>query len=176
MRALLIVVLALSTTACAAPLANPAPTPQPFPRPAPETGPDPIGTARAPGAVSATAGGYEVSGTALAYRGVPYLDGGSDPNGFDCSGFIWYVFRAHGVSMPRTVAEQSQWGTKVESAELRPGDLVFFTTTAPGPSHVGIVIGGDSFVHAPSSTGVVRVERLSTAYWSARYLFARRVV
>lgn len=170
MRALLMVVLALTATACAAPLATP--TPYPFPRPG--TGPDPNGTGSAPVAVSATAGGYEISGTALGLRGVPYRDGGADPNGFDCSGFVWYVFASHNVPMPRTVAEQARWGQKVHAAELRPGDLVFFSTTAPGPTHVGIVIGGDSFVHAPSAAGVVRVERISASYWSSRFLYARR--
>jgi cell wall-associated NlpC family hydrolase len=178
MRALLMVVLAAATTACAAPLATPGPTPQPFPRPAAE--PHSAGTESAPVADSATgrpaAGGYEISGTALTLRGTPYRDGGTDPTGFDCSGFVWYVFGAHGIAAPRTVSEQARWGEKVDAADLRPGDLVFFTTTAPGPTHVGIVIGGDSFVHAPSSSGVVRVERLSASYWSSRFVAARRVV
>lgn len=122
-----------------------------------------------------SAGGYEISGTALTYRGVPYRDGGADPNGFDCSGLVWYVFGSHGVPLPRTVAEQAQSGEQLQAADLRPGDLVFFSTTAPGPTHVGIVIGGDAFVHAPSSAGVVRVERLSASYWASRFLYARRV-
>jgi cell wall-associated NlpC family hydrolase len=63
----------------------------------------------------------------------------------------------------------------VESSELAAGDLVFFSTTDPGVSHVAIMIGGDEFVHAPSSTGVVRIERLSSSYWSRRYLGARRM-
>ena len=185
MRALLMVVLALTAPACAAPLASPGPTPQPFPRPAEKRGPASeapgaeAGTGSAPGADAAlprAAGGYEISGTALTFRGVPYKDGGADPTGFDCSGFVWYVFGAHGVALPRTVSDQAQWGQKVDGGDLRPGDLVFFSTTAPGPSHVGIMIGGDSFVHAPSSTGVVRVERLSVSYWSSRFVGARRVV
>ena len=178
MRALLIVVLGLTATACAAPIATSGPTPHPFPRP--ERGPDPIGTGSAPVADSAlpgaAAGGYEISGTALTFRGVPYRDGGADPKGFDCSGFVWYVFGTHGIALPRTVSDQARWGEKVDGGDLRPGDLVFFSTTGPGPSHVGIVIGGDSFVHAPSSTGVVRVERLSASYWSSRFVGARRVV
>jgi cell wall-associated NlpC family hydrolase len=63
----------------------------------------------------------------------------------------------------------------VKPDEIEPGDLVFFSTTAPGPSHVGIAVGGEEFVHAPSSTGVVRVERLSSGYWSRRFLGIRRV-
>jgi|SRR5687767_3012708 len=179
MRALLMVVLALGATGCAAPLAAPGPTPHPFPRPIEKRGPDPIGTESAAVADSATplgtAGGYEISGTALRFRGVPYRDGGADPNGFDCSGLVWYVFGSHGVALPRTVSDQARWGEKVDGADLRPGDLVFFSTVAPGPTHVGIVIGGDSFVHAPSSSGVVRVERLSASYWASRFVGARRV-
>jgi cell wall-associated NlpC family hydrolase len=209
MRALLMVVLAAATTACAAPLATPGPTPQPFPRPStePPQGESSAEPRRTPGEGGAEprrslgeggaesrrslgeggaesrrslgeggAGGYEISGTALTLRGTPYRDGGTDPNGFDCSGFVWYVFGSHGIAAPRTVSEQARWGEQVDAADLRPGDLVFFTTTAPGPTHVGIVIGGDSFVHAPSSSGVVRVERLSTSYWSSRFVAARRVV
>jgi cell wall-associated NlpC family hydrolase len=120
--------------------------------------------------------GYEVSGTALDFRGTPYRNGGADPAGFDCSGFVWYVFAQHGLALPRTVQDQYRVGDNVPIVDLRPGDLVFFSTTVPGPSHVGIVIGGDSFVHAPSSTGVVRVERLSAPYWSSRFLGARRIL
>jgi peptidoglycan DL-endopeptidase CwlO len=114
-------------------------------------------------------------GTALSFRGVPYRNGGTDPNGFDCSGFTQYVFAQYGIVLPREVREQYRLGKSVDAADLAPGDLIFFTTTDPGVSHVGILIGGNQFVHAPSSTGVVRVERLSSSYWSQRYLGARRV-
>ena len=177
MRALLMVVLALAATGCAAPLATPSPTPRPFPSPSDESRRSPgEGGAEPRRSLGQGGDGYEISGTALTFRGVPYRDGGADPKGFDCSGFVWYVFGTHGVPLPRTVSEQARWGEKVDAAELRPGDLVFFSTVAPGPTHVGIVIGGDSFVHAPSSTGVVRVERLSASYWSSRFVAARRVV
>jgi cell wall-associated NlpC family hydrolase len=85
------------------------------------------------------------------------------------------VFAQHGVALPRTVAELSRLGTPVSSADLRPGDLVFFNTEGREASHVGIAIGGDSFVHAPASNGVVRVERLSASYWAQRFVSARRV-
>jgi cell wall-associated NlpC family hydrolase len=114
-------------------------------------------------------------GTALALRGAPYRNGGADPNGFDCSGFTQYVFAQYGVALPRGVREQFQAGQLVKSADLAPGDLLFFSTTAPGASHVGIAVGSDQFVHAPSSTGAVRVERLSSSYWARRFLGARRV-
>ena len=86
-----------------------------------------------------------------------------------------YVFAQHGVSMPREVRLQYQVGTRVDSSSLQPGDLVFFTTNAPGASHVGILVGGDQFVHAPSDSGVVRVDHLSTPYWSLRFIGAKRV-
>ena len=124
-----------------------------------------------PGAVD----GYALVGTALGLRGAPYRNGGTDPNGFDCSGFIQYVFSQYGLSLPREVREQYRVGKSVKAEDLAPGDILFFTTTAPGPSHVAIAIGGDQFVHAPSSTGVVRVEHLGSSYWSPRYLGARRV-
>jgi cell wall-associated NlpC family hydrolase len=118
---------------------------------------------------------YALVGTALALRGVPYRNGGSDPGGFDCSGFTQYVFAQYGVALPREVREQFEEGRSVKASDILAGDLLFFSTVAPGPSHVAIAIGGDQFVHAPSSTGVVRVERLSSSYWSDRYLGARRL-
>lgn len=121
-------------------------------------------------------GGYEISGTALALRGAPYRLGGDDPNGFDCSGLVRYVFAQHGIAMPRTVAEQFKVGSTIAMAELKAGDLVFFSTTASGASHVGIAVGGDSFVHAPTTSGVVRVEHLGANYWASRFLGARRVM
>ena len=120
--------------------------------------------------------GYALVGTALSLRGAPYRDGGTDPQGFDCSGFTQYVFSQYGLSLPRAVREQYRVGKSIKAEDLAPGDILFFATTEPGPSHVAIAIGGDQFVHAPSSTGVVRVERLSSSYWSPRYLGARRVV
>jgi cell wall-associated NlpC family hydrolase len=111
----------------------------------------------------------------LSLRGEPYRDGGDGPGGFDCSGFTRYVFAQHGVALPRGVREQFRIGRNVRPKDLEPGDLIFFTTTDPGPSHVGIAVGGDEFVHAPSSAGVVRVERLSSSYWSARFIGARRL-
>ena len=120
--------------------------------------------------------GYALAGTALSFRGAPYRNGGVDPNqGFDCSGFTQYVFAQHGISLPREVREQYRSGISVKAAELVAGDLIFFTTTDPGASHVAIAIGGDEFVHAPSSLGVVRVEHIGSSYWSQRYLGARRV-
>ena len=119
--------------------------------------------------------GYALAGTALALRGIPYRNGGTGPSGFDCSGFTQYVFSQHGVLLPRDVRDQYRVGKTVKPEDLAPGDIVIFSTTEPGPSHVAIAIGGDGFVHAPSTTGVVRVEHLSSSYWAPRFLTARRV-
>jgi cell wall-associated NlpC family hydrolase len=117
-----------------------------------------------------------VVSTALTLRGTQYLNGGSEPStGFDCSGLVQWVFAQHGTSLPREVREQYDVGRKIDADEVRPGDLVFFHTVSRGPSHVGIALGGGEFVHAPSSRGVVRVERYTSDYWSARWVGARRV-
>jgi cell wall-associated NlpC family hydrolase len=147
--------------------------PQPFPRPGgAETRPP--AAAGVPGPRPG-ADGYAIAGTALGLRGAPYRNGGSDPSGFDCSGFVWYVFGQHGIRVARTVGEQFREGTDVSAETLQPGDLLFFNIQGPGASHVGMAIGGDEFVHAPSSRGEVRVERMSATYWSSRFVGARRV-
>lgn len=114
--------------------------------------------------------------TALALRGTPYLNGGVEPTrGFDCSGFVQWVFAQHGTGVPREVRDQYQVGEEVDEDEVRPGDLVFFETVSKGASHVGIAIGNGEFVHAPSSRGVVRIERYTSGYWAQRWVGARRV-
>ena len=189
---LLVIVFAASTfAACAS--SGIVYTPQPFPMPAgnggtvaiPAPAADPTSGApvaattpaapNAPSAPSTSADGYAVSGTALSLRGAPYRPGGFDPTGFDCSGFVHYVYEQHGVTVPRQVRAQFRVGKNIDRDRLEPGDLVFFTTVAPGASHVGIMIGGDQFVHAPSEKGVVRVESLSAQYWASRYIGAKRV-
>ena len=141
------------------------------PRPFPTPGEPPSVAAPVP---APTPDGYTLSGTALALRGAPYRNGGATPDGFDCSGFVQYVYAQHGVGMPREVREQFRVGKSVAKDQLEPGDLVFFSTVAPGASHVGIAIDRDQFIHAPSTSGVVRVERLSAEYWDQRFIGARR--
>jgi len=114
--------------------------------------------------------------TALSLRGVPYRNGGTDPSGFDCSGLVQYAFAQHGITLPREVREQYELGADVRLAGIEPGDLLFFRTTSNAVSHVGIAIGGDEFVHAPSSRGVVRVERFSAPYWANRIVGVRRIL
>lgn len=159
------------------PGAPPTATTSPDPAVPPSVAAPPAAPARPPLSAPGrgTADGYALSGTALSLRGAPYRNGGGDPNGFDCSGFVRYVYQQHGVAMPREVREQYRVGKTVDRDDLEPGDLVFFSTTAPGASHVGIIVGGDQFVHAPSERGVVRVENLSAQYWASRYVGAKRV-
>lgn len=116
-----------------------------------------------------------VVNTALSYRGVPYVWGGSSPRGFDCSGFVMHVYQKNGIKLPRTADAQFAFGRKLNSAEVRPGDVVFFQTYTYGASHCGIYLGQGQFVHASSSKGVM-VSRLSENYWRIRYLGARRMM
>jgi cell wall-associated NlpC family hydrolase len=111
---------------------------------------------------------------AMRFGGVPYVWGGETPAGFDCSGFVQYVFRQIGINLPRTADVQYELGRKVLQSELQPGDLVFFETYEPGASHDGIYVGEGKFIAANSGTGVAVVS-LGDPYWSSRYLGARRL-
>lgn len=107
------------------------------------------------------------------YLGVPYAWGGSSPNGFDCSGFLNYVFdKGSDINLPRTVSEIYKEGTKVSKPEV--GDIVFFETYKPGASHAGIYIGNDQFIHSSSSKGV-SITSMDNSYWSKRYLGAKSI-
>jgi cell wall-associated NlpC family hydrolase len=171
MRLIVPILLTLLPGGCASSGAVPAPFPTPTPSaPAPAPEPSPIPYERAPDVPLPP-----VVGTALSLQGAPYRNGGSDPSGFDCSGFVAYVFAQQGLAVPRTVSEQYDAGREISPDAVEPGDLVFFSTVARGASHVGIAISADEFVHAPSSKGVVRVEHLSAPYWSSRFVGIRRV-
>jgi cell wall-associated NlpC family hydrolase len=183
--------IALMTAACASSNAVPRPFPgapvasapkMPPPTPPPTDAPvveAPIVSNTPPTAPDRlTAHRYEgraVAEFALAFRGVPYRFGGADPSGFDCSGLVQYVFAQYGIYVPRIVEEQWQVGDKIKPTDIKPGDLLFFSTKGPGASHVGIALDSERFVHAPNSTGVVRVEALTSSYWGSHYLGARRV-
>lgn len=112
--------------------------------------------------------------SAMRFVGVPYVFGGTSTSGFDCSGYVQHVFALLGVRLPRTADSQFYAGRST-GGQMLAGDLVFFQTYEPGPSHVGIYLGGGKFVHASSSHGVM-VSHLSDSYWAARFLGAKRYV
>ncbi len=125
-----------------------------------------------PGTVS----GQAIVAEAEKYLGTPYVSGGADPSGFDCSGFVYYVLKQLGYSPYRTPADQYLMGTYVAKSELQPGDIVFFQNTyKAGISHVGIYVGNGQFIHSPNSRSVVSYADLTTGYWSEHYYGARRV-
>jgi cell wall-associated NlpC family hydrolase len=117
----------------------------------------------------------EIVATAMKYKGVHYKFGGTTPKGFDCSGFVMYVFDKNGKKLPRTAGKQFEKGRLVSFKELKPADVVFFSTTGKGASHCGIYVGKGKFIHASSSRGVM-VSPLSDNYWKKRYLGARRMI
>jgi peptidoglycan DL-endopeptidase CwlO len=111
-----------------------------------------------------------VVGIAMQYLGVPYVYGGASPSGFDCSGFVMYVYAQIGVSLPHNAAAQYGYGMPVSQDQLQPGDLVFFN----GLGHVGIYIGGGQMIHAPHTGDVVKISSL-TGWYSSTYVGARRL-
>lgn len=119
----------------------------------------------------------EVIMNALSLTGVKYKFGGNSPEtGFDCSGFVRYVFHnAANLTLPPTARAISQLGNSVKKDELQPGDLVFFNTLKSAFSHVGIYIGDNKFIHAPSAGKTVRVENMQQSYWSSRFNGAQRL-
>jgi cell wall-associated NlpC family hydrolase len=176
-----------ATQPAAEPADAPAPRPVvvvPTPRPvAVAPAPRPVAAAVAPArpapaaAPSASSGsGWSIVGIASKYLGYAYVWGGTSPStGFDCSGFVWYVYRASGNPVPRDMWGQLQSGTRVSRWNLQPGDIVFFANTYEyGLSHDGIYIGGGRFIHAADYGIGVEVSSLSDAYWVAHYFGATR--
>jgi len=129
--------------------------------------------------ISSNYSGEDIVNKSLEYLGVPYVWGGFTPVGFDCSGLVQYVYRQLGIELERTTFYQVHQGVTVSRDELKPGDLLFFTTDDDNPSsisHVGIYKGNDLFVQAPKAGDVVRVSNLNSAYYSNRYYIAKRII
>jgi cell wall-associated NlpC family hydrolase len=114
---------------------------------------------------------------AMQLIGVRYRWGGNTPqSGLDCSGFVRYVFNdTFGFLLPRKSAQMSKVGLQIGKEELRPGDLVFFNTMRHAFSHVGIYVGDNKFIHAPSKGKSIRVDDMTKVYWEKRYNGARRL-
>ena len=119
----------------------------------------------------------EVLVNALSLTGIQYKYGGKSPEtGFDCSGFVRYVFsQATNLTLPPTARAIAQIGKTVKKQELQPGDLVFFNTMKSAFSHVGIYMGDNKFIHAPSTGKTVRVENMNNGYWASRFSGAQRL-
>jgi len=129
----------------------------------------------ASGTVKVSGGAQQIINFASQSLGIPYVWGGTTPSpGFDCSGFVQYVYGHAGISLNRTSEEQFNNGVSVSRSDLRPGDIVFFHTYSSGASHVGIYVGNNTMIN--SSNGGVSYDDMTNSYWSARYLGARRVI
>ena len=117
---------------------------------------------------------YQASNIAAAMVGKPYRYGGNSPKGFDCSGLVYYSYRHAGLAVPRSTETQRARTHKVSLSRLTRGDLLFFDQEGRFSSHVGIYLGGNRFVHAPSSGKRVRVDSLNEPYWQRHLVDARR--
>jgi cell wall-associated NlpC family hydrolase len=115
-----------------------------------------------------------VVGIAMQYLGTQYVWGGASPSGFDCSGFVMYVFAQIGISLPHYTVAQYNYpnSVSVSRSQLQPGDLVFFA----GLGHVGIYVGNGQFIHAPHTGDVVRIDSLSGSWYSSEYDGAKRIL
>lgn len=107
--------------------------------------------------------------TARSHLGAHYRYGGSGAGGFDCSGFVQFVYRKHGISLPRTAGEQFRLGTPIALEEAQPGDLLFWATYRSTVSHVGIYLGDGAFIHAPVPGKQVSIADMNLEYWRIRF-------
>lgn len=136
-------------------------------------------SASQPATVPADSGskGQQIVDTAKQYLGYPYVYGGMSPSGFDCSGFVGYVYKQCGYSLKRVASDiYYNNGVSVSKSELQPGDLVFFSNSSDSVGHVGIFISGTQFIHASSSTVGVIISDLSSSYYLAHYVGAKRII
>jgi len=111
----------------------------------------------------------QIINTATQYIGTPYRHGGTTPSGFDCSGYVFFVYNKNGIQIPRSTAQQYTKGQKIPYRMAQPGDLLFFRINKNEISHVGIFVGNDTFVHAPSSGKHVRYDSIKNPYWQKRF-------
>lgn len=118
--------------------------------------------------------GVEIVELAKKFMGVPYVWGGTTPSGFDCSGFLQYVFKQYGINIPRLADEQYLLGEPVKTSQLSVGDLVFFSTYLEGASHCGFYVGNGEFLHTSSSKGV-RIDSLDNEYWRPKFLGGKKI-
>ncbi|WP_235753835.1 C40 family peptidase [Psychrobacillus sp. INOP01] len=124
---------------------------------------------------ASTVASNEIVSSAKSLVGIKYRYGGTTKTGFDCSGYIGYVYKSKGIYLARTAAGMYNSGKTVNKANLAVGDLVFFNTSGKGVSHVGMYIGSGKFIHASTSKGV-RVDKLNDPYyWGKKYVGAKRV-
>ena len=161
----------------------PAPDPVAQP-PAPEPGApdaparDPSGSGPRPRIIGLPSRGAQwmtkIVSLSKRYLGAPYRWGGASPNGFDCSGFLNYIFEQTGIDLPRTTFAMFAAGTLVPNEQLQAGDVVFFQTVSPGPSHAGVYLGDGRFIHTSSGQRRVTIATMADPYYTARYLGARR--
>ncbi|TGE31579.1 NlpC/P60 family protein [Desulfosporosinus sp. Sb-LF] len=127
------------------------------------------------GTVTVSGGAQQIISFGAQFLGTPYVWGGTTASpGFDCSGYVQYVYRHFGISLSRTSEQQYSNGVYVSRSDLRPGDLVFFHTYSSGASHVGIYVGNNTMIN--SSSGGVSYDDMTNSYWATRYLGARRVI
>ncbi len=112
--------------------------------------------------------------TAQGLIGSPYRYGGTTPRGFDCSGFVQFVFNANDIRLPRTSGEQARVGQKIARRDLRPGDILVFRIGVRS-THTGIYVADNTFIHSPSRGGRVRLDDMDQEYWDRRFLYGRRI-
>jgi cell wall-associated NlpC family hydrolase len=115
--------------------------------------------------------------TATAHLGAPARQGGDTPKGFDCTGFVFYVYHeAAKITLPRKSHDQVQIGKAISPIDLQPGDLIYFTVPKSRSFHVGLYVGEGRFIHAPGTNTAVRIDSLGDASWRARFLGARQIL
>lgn len=144
---------------------------EPEPEPAPAGGSDPGGAIAPSAPISSSRSAAEAASIAMQYIGTPYVWGGADPSGFDCSGLVVWSFSRVGISLPRTTYDLWNVGTRIPRNQLQTGDLIFTNNLG----HMGIYVGGGNFVHSPRTGSSVHVSSLSEAYWDRGYMGAVRV-